>query len=303
MGGTRQIVIEGNSGAELSIIHKSGSYFVRKKSTNEATSHRLKIQAEKQKEARKNLKLESINIPLIDCCGESDNGLFFFDMEYAQARDCITFLQFCSKSQLEFFIEKIVGLIEQSIETSTPQLVDRGLFNSKLKQTYQRIDKNDKYGKNIEKIYALIGAYLNNEQMCYTIPVGSCHGDLTLSNILVSEANKEIYLIDFLNCYLESPLQDIAKLRQDTYFFWSSLFYKQDYDQIRMLTVLKHLDKKIDTHFSKYPFYTQYYKLFQLLNMFRLLPYAKTVEVKRYVIECLFYLLGERDEFNYTSCW
>ena len=64
-------------------------------------------------------------------------------MEYAQARDCITFLQFCSKSQLEFFIEKIVGLIEQSIETSTPQLVDRGLFNSTFFRTYKTEEKKN----------------------------------------------------------------------------------------------------------------------------------------------------------------
>ena len=46
------------------------------------------------------------------------------------------------------------------------------------------------------------------------IPVGTCHGDLTFSNILFNGNN--YYLIDFLDSFIESPLLDIVKLRQDT---------------------------------------------------------------------------------------
>jgi hypothetical protein len=52
------------------------------------------------------------------------------------------------------------------------------------------------------------------------IPIGTCHGDLTLSNIIITQDNK-MYLFDFLDSYIESPLQDVAKLIQDFDYGWS----------------------------------------------------------------------------------
>ncbi|RTZ14641.1 phosphotransferase [Vibrio aquaticus] len=52
------------------------------------------------------------------------------------------------------------------------------------------------------------------------LPVGSCHGDLTLSNIKVTQDN-HLMLFDFLECDINSPLQDAAKLVQDFEYGWS----------------------------------------------------------------------------------
>jgi hypothetical protein len=51
-------------------------------------------------------------------------------------------------------------------------------------------------------------------------PAGDCHGDLTLSNVILSHS-KGLLLIDFLDSFLESPLQDAAKIRQDLVYGWS----------------------------------------------------------------------------------
>lgn len=51
-------------------------------------------------------------------------------------------------------------------------------------------------------------------------PAGDCHGDLTLSNVILSHS-KGLLLIDFLDSFLESPLQDVAKIRQDLVYGWS----------------------------------------------------------------------------------
>jgi thiamine kinase-like enzyme len=50
--------------------------------------------------------------------------------------------------------------------------------------------------------------------------MGNCHGDFTFSNMIVSE-NGDICLIDFLETFLETPLQDIAKLMQELKYYWS----------------------------------------------------------------------------------
>lgn len=53
------------------------------------------------------------------------------------------------------------------------------------------------------------------------IPLGVCHGDLTLSNMIFSQG-QGLVLIDFLDTFLESPLQDLAKVSQELEFGWSS---------------------------------------------------------------------------------
>jgi hypothetical protein len=53
-----------------------------------------------------------------------------------------------------------------------------------------------------------------------TIPYGYCHGDLTLSNLILTQ-DKIVYLFDFLPTFINTPLQDIAKLDQDLIHGWS----------------------------------------------------------------------------------
>ncbi|GAK85503.1 hypothetical protein JCM19238_3092 [Vibrio ponticus] len=52
------------------------------------------------------------------------------------------------------------------------------------------------------------------------LPIGLCHGDLTLSNIKITQDNY-LMLFDFLECDINSPLQDAAKLVQDFEYGWS----------------------------------------------------------------------------------
>ena len=50
----------------------------------------------------------------------------------------------------------------------------------------------------------------------------SCHGDLTLSNIIVNEDERKIVLIDFSAVYAENAIQDLTKLIQDIWYGWTS---------------------------------------------------------------------------------
>ena len=95
------------------------------------------------------------------------------------------------------------------------------------------------------------------------IPVGQCHGDLTFSNILFNGNN--YYLIDFLDSFLESPLLDLVKIRQDSNYGWSQLMYGHDFDSVRMRIISDKIDKEIDI----------YYSTFQLMNFLRVIQYAK----------------------------
>lgn len=113
------------------------------------------------------------------------------------------------------------------------------------------------------------------------LPLGVCHGDLTFSNILFNGNN--YYLIDFLDSFIESPLMDLVKIRQDSRYGWSLLMYGREYDAVRMNIISQKIDKEIDECYSRYDWYRQYYKPMQLMNFLRVLQYAKEERVAGYL--------------------
>lgn len=124
------------------------------------------------------------------------------------------------------------------------------------------------------------------------LPIGVCHGDLTFSNILFNGNN--YYLIDFLDSFIETPLQDIVKIRQDTAYRWSQLMYTKRYDAVRLGIICDKIDHEIDLYFSnKYQWYTDHYRTVQLMNILRILPYAHEEKVVCYLKNILNSLLHE----------
>ena len=97
-------------------------------------------------------------------------------------------------------------------------------------------------------------------------------------------------MIDFLDSFIESPIIDMVKLRQDTAYQWSPLMYAGEYDITRLSIVCSKIDKELDSCFSKYEWYRLYYSIFQLLNFFRILQYAHERKVISYLkksINCI----------------
>ena len=117
------------------------------------------------------------------------------------------------------------------------------------------------------------------------MPVGECHGDLTLSNILVQNSEKRICLIDFLDSFIETPMQDIVKLRQDTKYFWTlNLHQGGNLDLTKIKMILKYLDKKVESHYAEHEFYQKYYQSFQIMNLLRVLQYCKNKNLQNFVV-------------------
>ena len=100
----------------------------------------------------------------------------------------------------------------------------------------------------------------------------------------------ENYLIDFLDSFIESPLIDIVKLRQDTAFYWSEKMYTNKYDSLRLHLILKILDERICKMASQFAWYDQYYQTFQLMNFWRIMQYATKPEIVEYLKSIIFSL-------------
>ena len=105
---------------------------------------------------------------------------------------------------------------------------------------------------------------------------GKCHGDLTLSNIIIIKDFKKIILIDFLKTYKESPIQDICKLIQDLRLYWSS----RRLNKSNMLRAKIFCDNLKPFLFTKKP---SLYKLLDLemsMTLLRILPYVSKNDVE-----------------------
>ena len=117
------------------------------------------------------------------------------------------------------------------------------------------------------------------------MPIGICHGDLTFSNILFT--SNKFYFIDYLDSFIETPIQDIVKLRQDTKYFWSTMMYNKKYDIVRLNMIFKYIDYKITDYFGNIEEYYKNYDRLQLMNILRILHYVKEEKVRDFVLNIL----------------
>ena len=87
---------------------------------------------------------------------------------------------------------------------------------------------NDLYSSVDEYFYKYLDFSLNKIKKIKNFESTFCHGDFTLSNLIIEKNigfnNKlsNIYIFDWTDIYFEHYLQDIAKLKQDLYFGWST---------------------------------------------------------------------------------
>ena len=57
-----------------------------------------------------------------------------------------------------------------------------------------------------------------------------------------------------------------------------------EFDSLKMIQCLNYIDEKIDYEFSKKEYYVRYYKIFQILNLLRIVPYCREQKNVNYLI-------------------
>lgn len=245
------ISICGNSGSSIKLIENG---VIRKISPSIEYNERLLKQLRKQflfnDEKGFLFSPEILNIGK-----EMDSNLVFGDMKYISSASYIDFFTRESVENIYDTFNILCNFIIQNLSKSNKKVVPKETFN-KWKSFY---------------------AFKEYEYF-----LGYCHGDFTFSNMLFAKPNK-IYLIDFLDTFLESPYQDLIKLRQDTKFHWSLYLVKESsYDKIKILQILKILDQLLCENFS-YIFNTAEFKQLEICNYLRIIPYCKSTKLKDFV--------------------
>lgn len=283
------IEVKGHSGCQIDVVREVDNLFVYKSTCDKGYLDRLLLQGQKQQEAAK-LELQHIRVPkVLDIKHTSDSVTL--KMEYVYSKNFIGYFEHAGFEQISYFIRALCFFLDHEIKHSPIETVRAEILKDKFADVQSKTLQNPALCND-----QVVVQLLRDSAKCLeaigdmSLPVGICHGDLTFSNILFN--GNSYYLIDFLDSFVESPLLDIVKIRQDSAFLWSQLMFSGQYDAIRLQIVANKIDKEIVRYASQYEWY-KYYPIFQLMNFLRVLQYAHEEKVIEYLKRIIHQLLHE----------
>lgn len=288
-----QLKVKGHSGCQIA-IHNDGRRLTIVKSTHDpAYVARLERQALKQQQAFAT-KYQHIRIPEIFSTAKTATT-FSMTMEYVYSKNFVDYFEDAGFEQIAYFIKALQIFLDKEIEQSPLTAVSRTVVTDKAADVAKKVAANPHL-----QPYDEVPAIMSRSQAIFAalpeqlvMPVGQCHGDLTYSNILFNGNN--YYLIDFLDSFIESPLLDLVKVRQDTCFGWSQLMYEGDFDALRLSIISRKVDQAIDAYYrARHPWYAQLYQPMQLMNFLRVLQYAHEPRVITYLLQVLHQILNQQ---------
>ena len=276
-----EIEVKGHSGCSIDIVREGKELFILKGTCDSKYVERLYQQALKQQRASEQ-EYQYIRVPqIVDI--ERQSNTIVMKMEYVYSHNFIDHFEAAGFEQVNYFVKAICLFLKREIEQSTMTDVQRSMIIEKFEDVKSKVNQN-KFLCADEEVRYLI----QQSETCFKdlpevleIPVGCCHGDLTFSNILFNGNN--YYLIDFLDSFIESPLLDMVKIRQDTCYRWSTRMYEGEFDETRFHIVSDTIDRQFDEYFKQYVWYRIFYHTLQLMNFLRILQYAKEEKVVVYL--------------------
>lgn len=283
------IEVKGHSGCQIDIVRENDELFVYKSTTDPKYFSRLQLQAQKQQDAA-TVELQHIRIPRIVNVHRDERSVVV-KMEYVYSKNFVGYFEYAGFEQIAYFCKALKLFLDYEIKHSSLQTVKADILKLKFADVAEKTKANEAL-KDDNEIRDILG----ESEKIFTnvtdieLPVGKCHGDLTFSNILFNGNN--YYLIDFLDSFIESPLLDIVKIRQDSAFQWSQLMFTGEYDRLRLKIVADKVDSEIVKYASQFEWY-QHYAVFQLMNFLRVLQYAHEKEVIDYLKRIIKQLLHE----------
>ena len=258
---------KGNSGAEVSLVNKSGVSVIEKKVYS--GKERFKRDVYKQKSFSESSFIEGVYSPQV---------LSFIDIDGY----CKVSMRFCEGVSGDGYLLgswiSDIGLLRNRLneyfnfifnEEVRLEKISTKIFKEKIESCLEcdfARENNSIYNKLLKNDSLNVFA----DKFIY-VPCGFCHGDLTLSNIIFTPKG-EICLIDFLDTYLESPLQDLVKIYQDIDQCWSFRFMSKA-EKFRAGILMKHIETDKMVFFKKK--YLNIFRVMEIINVMRIAPYIK----------------------------
>jgi Phosphotransferase enzyme family len=208
-----------------------------------------------------------IRSPVVYGCG-TENNLFFFTMEYIHGVSFSTFISRNTIREIDPHIEQLIAFLRANIGDATTDL------GSRISEKLSVISATSPIPIEPYLRYCLAFDWS-------AIPIGYCHGDLTCENILVRDT--QLYLIDFLDSFADTPYLDASKLLQDILVMWSWRF-----DERR--PVIKNMRMYAMLLAGLESWEMEIVRRLLILNLLRFLPYAKAPRDVLFVRDALAHL-------------
>ena len=266
----KQLKLVGNSQFDVTLKYQDDKFMVVKKVTDSKDQDRLLSQCHKQKVfshfVNEDLVLKHLfHVPKVYSVGSERD--FSFSMEYVTGHTVLEILDRGDITELHDIHDRLWLFIDAEVKASKWQTVFRDEI---LKKLY---DVMGKCPKGWLPIGYAIEQFISRD---LALPVGVCHGDLTFANMIF---NNKINLIDLLDSYIETPIQDIAKLKQEFDLVWTwEMSNRNAQDMTKIRIGYSHLKKIFDHKVKEFGFEYEI-KVFYLMTLFRIVPYIKSEDV------------------------
>jgi hypothetical protein len=283
---SKSIKFAGNSGDTVQISVSDTGEPIVWKSAYGNRAQRLQAQALKQihcAQICQDIYARSFIIPTIHTQTWENQGKenveFHITMDYIPYNAVTTLIKFSDKETLSWFIGEVLSLVTNFEEKFCKQVPMKSVyskFESKSISILDAIRSNKAFKPEVinvaERALATV-LEIGKKNMNIVIPEGFCHGDLTFSNILVDGKSRRIAAFDFLDSFVESPLQDIAKIRQDTSYYWiceseNTLEKTSSHTWNRLYITLGAFDKTVLEYIAKQP-WAPVYPMFEICTLCR----------------------------------
>lgn len=274
-------LFKGHSGCRVELWRRADLYFVRKWSASPTYNPRFQRQIDKQ------IALSDvIAVPRIFRQSEA-GGLVVADMEFVTGEH---FRSYAPQQR----IDSVVNLVDQIIaplvrlQSASVRGVDAAEFEGKLAELKLTVAASAFFKPHAQFLNSLLERM---GQLDWTgIPESTCHGDLTLENILIQENG--IVFIDPLDGAMNSVWLDIAKLVQDLNTGWSLrnlLWEEEQTPEARLLRMLtRYLSEELLARLApSFPDIGAHLAQLRALQALRVLPYVKDVKTFSHVVDGL----------------
>lgn len=229
---------------------------------------------------RSSMKQATFTNPFISAVPIIEQGIIdgynYITMPYLDCDNAMFWLSKANANSIIIFIERISNYLSHLLDKRNIHPFDYVAWHSKIDELKTKVD----YWA------VVILNHLNGLTFQNDLYYGNYHGDFTLTNLLIFNDGSKLSIdaIDFLDCFIHSPIMDFVKVRQDTKSFWTfHLLKNHNFDTNKVCIALSHIDNKIKRIIDNDPILTEYYLPFQILNLIRILPYNKDIEIDRYL--------------------
>ena len=248
----------GLSGCSLELVNDR---VLRKYSPTTDYNTRLLSQADKQI-VFGNRIYKNIDAPKVYDTQEN-----YFDMEYIAGKSFEEFFSVASVNDVEFVVSTLFDYFDTLISTARS-------FDA-TKQILTKIDSLKEKSSH-KKYIEFLRKYVEDNKII--VPHTFCHGDLTFANIIFHK--NRLFFIDFLDCYVDTFLSDLVKLKQDLHHLWA--VRNQDVYSNRIHQIYQYIWDKLEVRYES--FMNESFHILDVMNALRIEPYL-TSDDQRVILE------------------